>query len=261
MDTDSLFGKFYGIITKLRSPGGCPWDMKQTAETLKGNLLEETYEALEAVSSGDDENLKEELGDVLLVAAMIVRIKEEEGSFSMADVLDAVNEKLIRRHPHVFSDVKVKDADEVLKNWDNIKISKEGKKKKRGLETISKKFPALERAFLIQKKAAEAGFDWDNIEDVIKKLEEEVEELKEALSEKSCSCEREKELGDILFSAVNAARFLKSDPSAALHLSNEKFIKRFSYVEDEMKKLGKPLVKENFALMDELWEKAKLLER
>ncbi|MCQ2603838.1 MAG: nucleoside triphosphate pyrophosphohydrolase, partial [Spirochaetia bacterium] len=256
-ESDRLFKEFYGIITRLRAPDGCPWDRKQTAESMKGSLLEETYEALDAINEKDDEHLKEELGDVLLDLAMIVRIKEEAGSFSMDDVLRTVNDKLIRRHPHVFGNVQVRDADEVLKNWNEIKEKVEGRKKKEGLSAVSKGYPSLERAYKIQKQAAKVGFDWDDIEDVLAKLEEEVAELKSAIARNESRARQEEELGDILFSAVNVSRFIKADPSAALHGTNEKFIRRFEYVESEMKKLGIELNHDNFLKMDSLWNRAK----
>lgn len=259
MDKKELFEEFCNIVARLRSPGGCPWDMKQTPETMKGNLLEESYEAIEAVSAGDDDNLREEIGDVMLVLAMLVRIKEEEGSFTMEDVLSDINSKLVRRHPHVFGEVKVKDADEVLKNWNDIKVNVEGKKKKEGLEKVSKHYPSLERAYQLQKKASKVGFDWDSWEGPLAKLEEEVAELRKEI-ESGTPANREKELGDVLFSAVNVSRFIKADPSVALHLTNEKFIKRFSYVQEKMEEKRLPLCKENLEIMDNFWNQAKDLD-
>ncbi len=259
MDKKELFEEFCNIVAKLRSPGGCPWDMKQTPETMKGNLLEESYEAIEAVSAGDDDNLREEIGDVLLVLAMLVRIKEEEGSFTMEDVLRDINSKLVRRHPHVFGEVKVKDADEVLKNWNDIKVNVEGKKKKEGLEKVPKSYPSLERAYQLQKKASKVGFDWDSWEGPLAKLEEEVAELRKEI-ESGTPANREKELGDVLFSAVNVSRFIKADPSVALHLTNEKFISRFSYVQEKMEEKRLPLCKENLEIMDSFWNQAKDLD-
>lgn len=259
MDKKELFEEFCNIVAKLRSPGGCPWDMKQTPETMKGNLLEESYEAIEAVSAGDDANLREEIGDVLLVLAMLVRIKEEEGIFTMEDVLRDINSKLVRRHPHVFGEVKVKDADEVLKNWNDIKVNVEGKKKKEGLEKVPKSYPSLERAYQLQKQASKVGFDWDSCEGPLAKLEEEVAELRKEI-ESGTPANREKELGDVLFSAVNVSRFIKSDPSVALHLTNEKFIKRFSYVQEKMEEKRLPLCKENLEIMDSFWNQAKDLD-
>lgn len=256
MDKKELFEEFCNIVARLRSPGGCPWDMKQTPETMKGNLLEESYEAIEAVSAGDDDNLREEIGDVLLVLAMLVRIKEEEGSFTMEDVLRDINSKLVRRHPHVFGEVKVKDADEVLKNWNDIKVNVEGKKKKEGLEKVSKHYPSLERAYQLQKQASKVGFDWDSCEGPLAKLEEEVAELRKEI-ESGTPANREKELGDVLFSAVNVSRFIKADPSVALHLTNEKFISRFSFVAEKMAEKRLPLCKENLEIMDNFWNQAK----
>ncbi len=249
---------FYSIITKLRSPGGCPWDIKQTAKSLKGNLLEETYECIEAISNNDEEHTREELGDVLLLVGMISRIKEEEGKFTFSEVIDEVSEKLVRRHPHVFGNEKINNVDDVKKKWEEIKNSVE-KKDKNLLDGISKNMPPLERAYRFQKKASKAGFDWIDMESVWKKVYEELEEFKD----ESINSEKEKmeeEFGDFLFSIVNIGRFLKIDPAIALHRSNEKFLRRFSFVEKNMKKNNLKLSKENFKQMDAYWDEAKKQE-
>ena len=250
---------FYSIITKLRSPEGCPWDRKQTADSLKGNLLEEAYECIEAISNNDDEHTREELGDVLLLIGMISRIKEEEGKFTFSEVIDEISEKLIRRHPHVFGDEEIDNADDVKKKWEDIKKNVE-KKDKPLLDGISKNMPPLERAYRFQKKASGAGFDWIDTESVWEKVYEELGEFRD----ETVNSDREKmeeEFGDFLFSIVNIGRFLKIDPAIALHRTNEKFLRRFQYVEKSMKKDNLELGAENFTRMDTYWDEAKELER
>ena len=253
------FSNFYEIITRLRSPEGCPWDRKQTAETLKGNLLEESYECIEAISNRDDAHIREELGDVLLLIGMISRIKEEEGSFTFSEVIDEVSEKLVRRHPHVFGEDKINDADEVKKKWEEIKKNVE-KKDKSLLDGISKNMPPLERAYRFQKKASGAGFDWIDTESVWNKVYEELEEFRDE-SINSDQDRMEEEFGDFLFSIVNIGRFMKIDPAIALHRTNEKFLRRFQHVEKNMEKENLELGAENFDKMDALWDEAKELEK
>ena len=253
------FKNFYSIIVKLRSPEGCPWDRKQTPDSLKGNLLEEAYECIEAIDNNDDNHTKEELGDVLLLIGMISRIKEEEGKFTFSEVIDEISEKLVRRHPHVFGDEEINDADEVKKKWDEIKRTVE-KKDKSLLDGISKKMPPLERAYRFQKKASGAGFDWIDTESVWKKVYEELDEFKD----ESINCDRrkmEEEFGDFLFSIVNIGRFLKIDPAIALHRTNEKFLSRFQHVEESMKKNKLELGAGNFEKMDAYWDEAKEKEK
>ena len=255
------FGDFYNIIIKLRSKEGCPWDREQTAYSVRTNLLEEVYECIEAISENDDFHTAEELGDILLVISMISRIKEEENAFTFKEVIERVSEKLIRRHPHVFSNTVAKTSDEVKKNWELIKKSEKSKKEavKSLLDGISKTIPPLERAYRFQKKASKAGFDWDRAEDVLAKVKEEIYELEdEIISEEKNKEKIEEELGDILFSVINAARFLKIDPSIALHRTNEKFLSRFRKVEKGMEEKGLAMKHENLEIMDKLWEEAKL---
>jgi len=262
------FEKFYNVIIKLRSKDGCPWDREQTANTVRTNLLEEVYECLEAISKNDDFHTAEELGDILLVVGMITRIKEEENAFTFKEVIDRVSEKLIRRHPHVFSNRIVENSNEVIKNWELIKKAEaaaisdnnsEDETAKSRLDGISKSFPPLERAYRFQKKASKAGFDWSKIEDVLGKVKEEIGEFEYELAAENKNKEKiEEELGDILFSVINMARFLKVDPSIALHRTNEKFLNRFKKVEKEMEEKGLDMKHENLELMDKLWEEAKL---
>ncbi len=253
------FNNFYSIVTKLRAPDGCPWDRKQTADSLKGNLLEEAYECIEAISNNDNMHIREELGDVLLLVGMISRIKEEEGAFSFSEVIDDISEKLVRRHPHVFGTAEVKDADEVKRNWEDIKKNVE-KKDKSILDGISKNMPPLERAYRFQKKASGAGFDWIDTESVWEKVYEELREFRD----ESINSDREKmeeEFGDFLFSIVNIGRFMKIDPAIALHRTNEKFLRRFQYVEKNMKEDNIELGEENFKIMDSYWDEAKKNEK
>ncbi len=253
-----LFTEFLDILALLRSPDGCPWDREQTTISMRGCLLEETYEAIEAIDEEDDEHLREELGDVFLIICMLARIEEENNSFTIADVIQEITAKLIRRHPHVFGDEKVKDADEVLENWERIKVDIEGRKKSESvLDGVPRSFPPLERSWKLQKKAAKNGFDWKNAEGPKQKIFEELKEIDEALrnSEKT---KLEEEVGDLLFSVVNYARHLGVEPSLALARTNVKFEKRFRDVEENMLLDGVEMKKENLEIMDRYWEKAKL---
>ncbi len=246
------------VIKTLRSPGGCPWDIVQTHKSLRRNLIEEVYEVIEAIDLGDKKLLCEELGDLLMQIVFHARMAEEAGCFSMQDVIDGITEKLIRRHPHVFGDVNVKDADEVLKNWEAIKRM-EKKERKSVLDGIPKDLPSLMVAYKLQNKAAKVGFDWPDIDPVWDKLDEEIRELEEATVDSSH--ERiEEELGDVLFTIVNLARFLKLDAEVALTAANRKFKKHFSYIEDKVK--AKQEKWENLSLidLDDLWHEAKELE-
>jgi len=254
MNGSESFKALYDTIIKLRGPGGCPWDQEQTPSTLRGALVEETYECLEAIDEKEPSHVMEELGDLFLLATMISYMHEQEGKFSVADALSNVSKKLIRRHPHVFGEVKVKDSAEVLSNWAEIKVKQEGRKPKdSALDEVSGGLPPMDRAFKLQKKAAKTGFDWQNIEGVIEKIKEELDEVQAAKNE----TETEEELGDLLFSVINLCRFLKIEPSAALNRTNNKFIERFKYVEKKMKETGQEMKKENIDIMDKYWNEAK----
>jgi tetrapyrrole methylase family protein/MazG family protein len=262
MKQAEAFKALYDTIVKLRSPEGCPWDREQSPPTMRGALIEETYECIEAIDENDSEHIKEELGDLFLLATMIAYMHEQEGKFTVADSLANVNEKLIRRHPHVFGDVKVKDSAEVLDNWAAIKVRQEGRKAKDSiLDEVSASLPPTDRAFKLQKKAAKAGFDWPDAEGVIAKIQEEMEEVKaEIAGDKEPGQNRdglEEELGDLLFSVINLCRFLKVEPSVALRRTNAKFTQRFRYVEKKMKESGYQLSKENINIMEEYWTQAK----
>jgi len=243
------------IMEILRSPEGCPWDREQTHESLKQNLIEETYEVLEAIEMKDYDKIIEELGDVLLQIVFHSQIGKEHGEFDIRDVTTGICRKMIDRHPHIFGDITVKDAEQVLENWEAIK-----KKEKRHtshtqvLRDIPAILPSLMRAYKVQKKAALVGFDWDSIEDVVKKVEEELCELKDAYKEGKQEKINE-ELGDLLFSVVNLARFLKVEPELSLKATTEKFIARFEYIE---KMAPRPLEEMTLEEMDKLWNDAKI---
>jgi tetrapyrrole methylase family protein/MazG family protein len=251
------FSKLYSIIKQLRGPEGCPWDKKQTASTLRKSLVEEAYECINAIDEEDDENLKEELGDLFLVILMIIRIKEQEERFTIQEVLDGISEKLIRRHPHVFGNDKVKSVDDVIIKWEHIKTNVEGKKREKYLlDSIPKAFPPLGKAIAIQKKVSRIGFDWKNVEPVWHKLEEEIDELKTAY-EKQHMLHMEEELGDIIFTIINIARLMNIDPSIALNRTNNKFIERFTQVEKKLQQEGIDIHKAGLELMDALWNEIK----
>jgi MazG family protein len=254
----AAFQRFTGIVMKLRDPDdGCPWDIEQSPASLRGDLIEETYECIEAIDEQDPEHIAEELGDLFLLVTMLAYMHQQEGAFSIAEALNRVSEKIIRRHPHVFGDVKVKDSDEVLKNWARIKVEQEGRKPKDSLlDEVSRGLPPLDRAWKLQKKAAKAGFDWPDMAGVIEKIREELGEAEEAIREGRG--ERiEEELGDLLFAAVNLCRYLKVEPSVALQKTNAKFTRRFQHVEQGMRETGAEMKAENLALMDGFWDEAK----
>jgi len=259
------FTLFYRIIRTLRSPEGCPWDRKQTPESLGPNLLEEAYELIDAIENNDFENIEEEIGDILLVTLMIAYIFEQKEKTTLSRILDEISAKLIRRHPHVFGDVNAEDPDEVIKLLNHIKthVEKNGEKEESILGDIPRTMPPLERAYKIQKRAAKHGFDWKDIEGVFGKIHEEIDELKDTLkqNDQKREIETEEELGDLLFSVINVSRFLKKDPAIALHRTNKKFIERFNHIEGNMKNQGLALSSENFEKMDELWEEAKRIHK
>ena len=259
METANSFKALYDVIVRLRGPEGCPWDREQTPATLRSDLTEEVFECIEAIDEKNPGHIAEELGDVFLLITMLSYMHEEEGTFTVADVLDGITEKLIRRHPHVFGDEKFENSDEVLKNWAKIKVEKEGRKPKDSiLDEVSSGLPPLERAFKLQKKAAKAGFDWPDKEGVIAKIREELEEVQSAAGHAE---NMEEELGDLLFSVVNLCRYLGFDPALALRRTNSKFVSRFRYVEKKMKEGGLPLSKDNLISMDNFWNEAKEREK
>jgi tetrapyrrole methylase family protein/MazG family protein len=259
-EIERTFKGLYDVAVKLRSPDGCPWDREQTPSSLRGGLIEETYECIEAIDEGDSAHIKEELGDIFLLAVMLSYMHEQAGIFSVSDVLAGVSEKLIRRHPHVFGDVEVKDSAEVLRNWAKIKVELEGRSPKDSvMDEVSNAAPPLDRAYKLQKKAAKMGFDWDNPEEILAKIQEEIAEVRAEIVEDDSSHAvfLEEELGDLLFSAVNLCRFLKVEPSLALRRTNAKFVQRFKYIEQRMKETCRPMNHENLALMESYWQESK----
>ncbi|MFO7173128.1 MAG: nucleoside triphosphate pyrophosphohydrolase [Bacillota bacterium] len=265
------------VMAALRGPGGCPWDREQDHRSLRPYLLEEAYEAVSAISAGDMEGLREELGDVLLQVVFHAQVAREAGSFDIDEVIRGLVEKLIRRHPHVFGTAQVAGSAEVLRNWEAIKQAERAGRTDPGgsagsgppsapkappslLDGVGRGMPALTRAAKVQRRAAKVGFDWSDAEGPLQKLAEEVQELREVY--RRGERERyEEELGDVLFAAVNVARFLQVDPEVALTAAVDKFCRRFAYIEAAARQAGKDLAEMGLAEMDRLWEEAKRAEK
>lgn len=283
---EKAFNRLYNVVKILRCPEGCPWDKEQTPLSMRRDLIEEVFEAVDAITQEDSFHAKEELGDVMLNATMISYMYEQKGDFSVAEVLNELAEKLIRRHPHVFpesegsvcANTPVKNGEQVLNQWDRIKENLEGRKTECILDEVPQGFPPLLKAYKMQKKAAKKGFDWDNVEDVKAKITEELAEVEEArlkvnellknqdvhVFEMKSSKEADEaqkelegEIGDLLFAVVNYARHLGVDPETALNATNTKFHKRFSYVQKKMEENEIPMIQENLSKMDEFWNEAK----
>jgi len=252
-DQLKAYDRLLTIMDELREQ--CPWDKKQTIQTLRHLTIEETYELGDAILENDLDEVKKELGDLLLHIVFYARIGSETNDFDMADVANDICEKLISRHPHIYGDVKVADEEEVKQNWENLKL-KEGKKSV--LEGVPKSLPAMVKANRIQDKVSGVGFDWEEPHQVFEKLKEELDELQHEVAEEN-SEKIEQEFGDVLFSMINYARFLKIDPESALERTNKKFIKRFQYLESKAKLLGKTLKEMSLAEMDVYWNEAKKL--
>lgn len=255
MNKDTLSSSFLRLVTimdELRAQ--CPWDKKQTIQTLRPLTIEETYELVDAITNNDWQNLKEELGDVLLHIIFYSKIGSEEKQFELEDVINGICEKLIVRHPHIYGDVKVNNEEDVKKNWEQIKL--QTGKKKSVLGGVPTGLPAVIKATRIQEKAKQVGFEWDNKEDVWKKVEEEIGELKEAI-ESNNQQHVEEEFGDVLFSLINYARFLKVDAEGALEKTNQKFIHRFVGMEKIATEKGKPLSEMTLEEMDAIWNEVK----
>lgn len=245
------------VIRALRSEGGCPWDIEQTHESIKKNLIEETYETIEAINKGDSEMLREELGDVLMQVVFHAQIEDEKGVFNIDDVADENCKKMIERHPHVFGEINVNSVDDVLTNWDAIKRKSKGQKTtSQAIDSVPRELPALMRADKIQSKAAKAGFDWTQVDGALERLCEEIGELKEAIANGNKD-EISDELGDVLFSAVNVSRFVKVDAEEALTSSTDKFIGRFKKVEKLAEERGIDMKTSSLEILDELWDEAK----
>ena len=248
------------IMEMLRSPGGCPWDREQTHESIRKNMIEETYEVVEAIDHQDPELLKEELGDVLLQVVFHSRMEQEAGRFDFDDVCDGICKKLIVRHPHVFGEVVADTSGQVLKNWDEIKKKTKGQKTNTEvLNSVPRVLPALMRSTKVQQKAARAGFDWPDVSGALQKLEEEIAELREAV-ESGCSSQYEEELGDVLFSAVNVSRFLQCDAEETLTKACDKFVGRFEGVEHKAMAQGKDMKELSLEQLDAFWDEVKLEE-
>ncbi len=251
------FNDLVDIVRILREPGGCPWDMEQTHTSIRENFLEETYEVIEAIDTNNKELMQEELGDVLLQVLMHADMARTDGWFNIDDVANDICQKLIIRHPHVFGDVSVSSTGEVLKNWDDIKRStKKQRTQSEAMAAIPAVYPALMKAQKVQEKAKKAGFDWDNADGAFLKIDEEAKELKEALAsgEKNAI---EDELGDLLFSAVNVARFCGCEAETALDKATKKFMERFTITENLAKEKGIDMKNASIETLDELWEEAK----
>ena len=256
---ESKFKELVDIMRKLRVE--CPWDREQTNDSIKAATIEEAYEVVESIDNKDYDELKKELGDLLLHVIFHSVIAEEGNNFELEDVITSIKEKLIRRHPHVFGDVVVENSEHVKKNWESIKL-KEGRNSV--LDGVPEIMPALQRAYRLQEKASKVGFDWNNKEDIWKKVVEEIEEMhrEEVKSQKSkvkdeVNEELENEIGDVFFALVNYARFLKINPENALRKTNSKFIKRFNYIEKKLKENGKNINESNLEEMDVYWNESK----
>jgi tetrapyrrole methylase family protein/MazG family protein len=271
-DAGKWFEKLVAVQARLRAPEGCPWDREQTHETLRTYLLEEAYEVLDAQEAGDDLKFSDELGDLLLQVLFHADIAREGGRFTVVDVIRAIHDKMIRRHPHVFADALAKDSAEVLRNWEQIKAKERADEQVRSgrplatdanngssvLDGVSRRLPATMEGFQLTRKAARVGFDWQNAQGVIEKIREEVGELERALP--GGGREAEEELGDLLFAAVNLARFLKIDPEIALKRANRKFVSRFHAMEGLARKSGRAFAELPREEMENLWERAKRIE-
>lgn len=256
-DTYDSIEDLVNIMELLRSPEGCPWDREQTHESIKRCVIEEAYELAEAIEKDDDECIIEELGDLLLQVVFHCQIAREDGYFSLRDVINSICTKMIRRHPHVFSDVTVEGTEDVLSNWDDIKkVEKSIETVTDEMKRVAKGLPALIRAEKIQKKAQKVGFEWDNVDDAFNKVFEEYNEVKEVYKSKN-ELRILDEIGDLFFAIVNVSRFLNIDSEEALNSTCDKFISRFGFIEDSAKELGKSLDDMTLEEMDNLWNKAK----
>ena len=250
---ETAFRRLLIILDDLRIE--CPWDRKQTNESLRSLTIEETYELADAILDNDPKSIKEEIGDILLHLLFYAKIGTEKGQFTITDAINSVCEKLIHRHPHIYGDISVADEEEVKRNWEQLKL-KEGKKSI--LEGVPCSLPAMVKAFRIQEKAKQVGFEWETADQVWLKVQEELEEFRETLALQETQAKREEEFGDLLFALVNYARFVNIDPETALEMTNRKFIRRFQYIEDNA---PKSLSEMSLEEMDGLWNEVKRKER
>jgi tetrapyrrole methylase family protein/MazG family protein len=257
------FADLVALVAKLRGPDGCPWDREQSHESIKGLVVEEAYEVVEAIDEGDDLELRAELGDLLLQVVFHSQIASDEQRFAVGDVIDTLQEKLVRRHPHVFGGEKASDSGEVLKNWEALKEAERAAKGRTEdhsmLESVSRGLPAMMEAFQLTTKVSRVGFDWAHADEALAKLDEEIEELKSA-SHAPGSHEIEMEVGDLLFTVVNLARLMGVDPETALKSSSRKFRRRFRYIEDRLRERGSRPADSTLEEMDALWDEAKAKE-
>jgi tetrapyrrole methylase family protein / MazG family protein len=269
------FADLVELMDKLRSPGGCPWDREQTYATLAPMLLEEAYEAFDALEEarlGRPDDLREELGDLLFQITFFARVAKERGEFTIDDVIEQVHEKMVRRHPHVFGDVEAGNSTEVLKNWEAIKAEEKRAKAKNAsqetsiLDGVSTKAPSLMEAHQISTKVARVGFDWKNVEEIFAKMHEELDELRDAIATHANTNEEEdhakvrEEIGDLLFVITNIARRLNVEPEAALKLSNRKFRRRFNFIENRLREQNRGFEDVSIADLEALWQEAKRSE-
>jgi len=254
------FEELVEIMKKLRAPGGCPWDRKQTLDTLKEYVIEESYELIDAIDSRDEKNICEECGDLLLQIVFIAQIAAENGWFDVQAIIESLCDKLKRRHPHVFGDLKVRDSEEVRRNWDMIKLQERESKKEEPsrLTGIPRSMPALLRAYAIQERAAKTGFDWEkgNLDPIWSKIDEEIRELRKALDEGNAG-EVKEEIGDLLFAVVNLSRHIGVNPEEALQGANEKFSARFRFIEESVEGKGRSFDEYSLDELETLWQSAK----
>jgi tetrapyrrole methylase family protein/MazG family protein len=255
------FQDLLDIMVRLRAPDGCPWDREQDHKSLKRYLIEEAYEVLEAIDEERPDKLCDELGDLLLQVIFHAQIAKENGQFDMGDVIHGISAKMINRHRHVFGDEEAETPDDVMVIWEKVKKSEKGHETQtQVLKDVPGNLPALMRSFKVQQKAAQVGFDWDDVKDALLKVKEEITELEDAYA-RGDSAKTEEELGDLLFAVVNVSRFMKVQPELALTATTNKFIRRFEYVETEAAKQGRKLTEMSLAEMDALWDEAKRKER
>ena len=255
------FDRLVDVVAMLRSDNGCPWDLAQTHESLKADLIEEAYELIEAIDAKVPKKICDELGDLLMQVMLHSQIATDRNEFSVDEVIENLTEKLVRRHPHVFGSVVATDENEVLENWEEIKRGEEGNKdRKSSLDGIPHSLPSLQRAEKIQKKASRAGFDWDTTEDVLPKLQEEIDEIEESIRNDDIT-EIEMEIGDLLFSVVNLCRFLNVQPEEALRKSTRKFVDRFQRMETALERTNKKFKDYDLSTLDQIWEQVKQQEK
>jgi tetrapyrrole methylase family protein/MazG family protein len=259
-----LFARFVELIARLRAPGGCPWDREQTHETVKPMTIEEAYEVAHAIDERDDDELMGELGDLLLQVVFHANIAEEREAFALGEIIERVSDKMIRRHPHVFGDDEASTSGEVLRSWEAIKArerEEKGRDDDSMLDSVHRGLPAVMEAFQMTTKVSRVGFDWPDADGALVKLDEEVEELREAVREKADQEAIAEEVGDLLFVGVNVARLAGVDPESALKAANRKFRRRFHHVETRLREDGRRPADSTLEEMDRLWDEAKALER